>query len=461
MQPHDVPSLLEAARDAENAGERAKARRLVARAIELEPTSVKALLWYTWLAETPAAAYKAARRAYDLAPDRPATRRALQWATARHERRHAERRSIPAPPVAPLAELPSSLWRLVRTAVTVVALVLLFGVSTFAGVDYRRQQQTAEAAPDPVQVAIERADVARRLGDREMTIRFLTQAHDLAPNDAAISYYLAHEHVARSTEYLEAGNPDAALPHLEAAYELRPEEEPIVREYQALIAYLAGREAHAEQKWDRVIEALLPLYQIDRTYLDTEALLRDAIVVRTEAERELTANARRALHQTRQAQPGRLARTVIEPDAPSSLPGQASTYTGLPPLEPVTNKRIVVDLSEQHMYVYENGGLKWSWVISTGEHERPTVPGEYRVQSKIENARSNVWSLWMPWWLGIYWVGSVENGIHGLPINDSGYQMWGGYLGSRVSYGCIILSTENARALWHWADIGTPVTVQW
>ena len=67
----------------------------------------------------------------------------------------------------------------------------------------------------------------------------------------------------------------------------------------------------------------------------------------------------------------------------------------------------------------------------------------------------------MPWWLGIYWVGSVENGIHGLPINDSGYQMWGGYLGSRVSYGCVILSTENARTLWQWADIGTPVTIQY
>lgn len=469
MSSNDVRSLLARARAAHIAGDRAKARRLVARAIERDSTSVHALLWYAWLADSPTAAYKAAYRANELAPNNPKTERALRFAEqkVRHHRR--EQQSTPSTPASSPSPQPLqatmagtvSFWRMARVGVTALIVLLILGVSTIAGVDYWREQRTAEAAPDPVQVALERATVARRLGDREQTIRFLTKAHELAPGDAGIAYYLAHEHIARSTAYLEAGRPDAALPHLERAYELRPEEEPIVREYQALVAYIAGRDAHAEQNWDRVVEALLPLYQIDREYLDTEALLRDAIVAQTQRQRETGATARRALHQTRQAQPGRLARDAIEPDAPHSTPGQGSTYAGLPPLEPVTNKRIVVDISDQYMYVYENGELKWSWVASTGESKRPTAPGEYRVQSKIENARSNVWSLWMPWWLGIYWVGSVENGIHGLPINDSGYQMWGGYLGSRVSYGCVILSTENARTLWEWADIGTPVTIQY
>jgi lipoprotein-anchoring transpeptidase ErfK/SrfK len=65
----------------------------------------------------------------------------------------------------------------------------------------------------------------------------------------------------------------------------------------------------------------------------------------------------------------------------------------------------------------------------------------------------------MPYWLGIYWVGRIENGIHALPINADGTMLWDGYLGTPVSFGCIILSTENARTLYHWADIGTPVWI--
>ena len=67
----------------------------------------------------------------------------------------------------------------------------------------------------------------------------------------------------------------------------------------------------------------------------------------------------------------------------------------------------------------------------------------------------------MPYWLGIYWVGPIENGIHGLPVSDDGWKMWEGYIGTRVTYGCVALTDEHARLLWEWADIGTPVTVQW
>ena len=67
----------------------------------------------------------------------------------------------------------------------------------------------------------------------------------------------------------------------------------------------------------------------------------------------------------------------------------------------------------------------------------------------------------MPYWLGIYWVGTIENGIHALPINANGTTLWAGVLGSPASFGCIILSTQNARTLYYWADIGTPVWVHY
>jgi LysM repeat protein len=128
---------------------------------------------------------------------------------------------------------------------------------------------------------------------------------------------------------------------------------------------------------------------------------------------------------------------------------------------PVTNKLIDIDLSNQRMTVWENGRVKWHWVCSTGEPGRPTYPGRFGVISKIPNAYSSVYRLQMPWWLGVYWAGSLQNGIHALPIQANGQPLWSGFLGRRVSYGCIILDTTNARALYHWADMGTPVTIHY
>ena len=113
------------------------------------------------------------------------------------------------------------------------------------------------------------------------------------------------------------------------------------------------------------------------------------------------------------------------------------------------------------MYVYQNGQLLWNWVVSTGQPGRDTAVGHYKVLNKIPNAYSYTWSLQMPYWLGIYWAGSLQNGIHALPIQANGQRLWEGYLGQRVSFGCVILSTQNAQTLYNWASVGTPVDIVW
>jgi hypothetical protein len=67
----------------------------------------------------------------------------------------------------------------------------------------------------------------------------------------------------------------------------------------------------------------------------------------------------------------------------------------------------------------------------------------------------------MPNWLGIYWSGGLENGIHALPILPNGVTLWEGYLGRPVSYGCVVLGTYEAQILYDWAEVGTPVEIQW
>lgn len=128
---------------------------------------------------------------------------------------------------------------------------------------------------------------------------------------------------------------------------------------------------------------------------------------------------------------------------------------------PVTAaKSIVVDKSEQRAYVYENSQLLHAFVVSTGQPGSETWEGRWQVRSKIPNAYAYTWNLQMPYWLGFYHTGYLENGFHALPILPDGSILWEGYLGTPVSYGCVILSHTDAATLYSWAEIGTEVIVQ-
>lgn len=124
------------------------------------------------------------------------------------------------------------------------------------------------------------------------------------------------------------------------------------------------------------------------------------------------------------------------------------------------NKYILVDISEQHMYVYEGDVLVYSFVSSTGMNNATRV-GSFSVLEKIPNAYGATWDIWMPNWLGIYWAGSMQNGIHALPILPNGATLWAGYLGVPISYGCVVLGSYEAQVLYDWAEVGTPVEIQW
>ncbi len=155
------------------------------------------------------------------------------------------------------------------------------------------------------------------------------------------------------------------------------------------------------------------------------------------------------------ATPGELVMEILQDTpVPTYAPQQqiAASYGG--------SKYILVDISEQHMYVYESDALVYSFVASTGMNNATRV-GNFAVQSKIPNAYGSTWNIWMPSWLGIYWSGGLENGIHALPLLPSGATLWAGFLGRPISYGCVVLGSYEAQVLYDWAEIGTPVEIQW
>jgi LysM repeat protein len=140
--------------------------------------------------------------------------------------------------------------------------------------------------------------------------------------------------------------------------------------------------------------------------------------------------------------------------------GSLASASAPAPSDTGGGKRVVIDLSEQHLVAYQGGSLVYSFVASTGMPGASTIPGTFRVLDKIPNAYASTWGLQMPHWLGIYWAGSLENGIHALPILSNGQRLWEGYLGTPVSYGCIVLGTEEARKLYEWAEVGMPVMIR-
>jgi lipoprotein-anchoring transpeptidase ErfK/SrfK len=133
------------------------------------------------------------------------------------------------------------------------------------------------------------------------------------------------------------------------------------------------------------------------------------------------------------------------------------------PLPPVESKRIIVSISQQRAWVYEQGALKWEWPVSTGIADSPTAPGIFQIQSHEVNAYAGNWDLWMPHFMGIYRpVPSSEfmNGFHGFPTRGGSQLLWTGDLGRPVTYGCILLSSENAELLYNWAESGVIVEIQ-
>ena len=158
----------------------------------------------------------------------------------------------------------------------------------------------------------------------------------------------------------------------------------------------------------------------------------------------------------------------------NGLPDNETVYTGLElkipfgppslplnlPPSPMSGTRFVISLSRQQCWVFEGDKVRYAWNCSTGQADRKTKPGNFAVQSKIPNAKSKVWRLDMPYWLGIYDVGEVENGIHGLPLAwSSGKKIWSGLIGQPATFGCAMLDDANASTLYRMAFLGMPVHI--
>ena len=142
--------------------------------------------------------------------------------------------------------------------------------------------------------------------------------------------------------------------------------------------------------------------------------------------------------------------------APAAGPASAPAVAA-----PAGGTGLVASISKQRCYLFQGGSLTDTWPCSTGRAGAPTMAGNFKVQSKLPRAYGSRWGFWMPYWLGIYWAGGTENGIHGLPISaKTGYKDWGNKIGTPISFGCIVLQDAAAKKLYDMAYIGMPVSIR-
>ncbi len=132
-------------------------------------------------------------------------------------------------------------------------------------------------------------------------------------------------------------------------------------------------------------------------------------------------------------------------------PASYSPSSAAPPT--LTNgKQIVVDLSDQMTYAYENGALLRSVLVSTGLWGTPTVQGDYQVYVKYTSQTMSGPGYYLP---GVPYVMYFYQGysLHGT--------YWHSNFGQPISHGCVNMPTPEAEWFFSWAEVGTPVHVQW
>ena len=115
-------------------------------------------------------------------------------------------------------------------------------------------------------------------------------------------------------------------------------------------------------------------------------------------------------------------------------------------------REIVVQLSTQTAYAYENGVLQKRALISSGRAKTPTIEGDFKVYYKVRSQTmdgpgyylENVeWVMYFKW----------EYALHGT--------YWHYNFGEPMSHGCVNMTNADAKWFYEFASIGTPVHVRY
>lgn len=174
-----------------------------------------------------------------------------------------------------------------------------------------------------------------------------------------------------------------------------------------------------------------------------------------------------------------LAQLPVEPLAlEHGVEGEGTERYRDPPVN-VEGKYVVISLAEHRLYLMESSRVLWQAVVGTGTGTRlegagqkwefSTPRGMFRIQRKEKNPKWYVpdWAYVerkerVPdpddprrWEVGMLGTTAMFLG-EGIAVHGTNHPE---LLGQDVSHGCIRMTNEAARYLYHEVDVGTPVFI--
>ncbi len=143
---------------------------------------------------------------------------------------------------------------------------------------------------------------------------------------------------------------------------------------------------------------------------------------------------------------------LVIPTAGSTPPVSTPATPALPAPPTAGGKQIVVALSEQRVYAYDNGLLVRSVLVSTGLPAYPTVTGNFNIYLKYPSQLMSGPGYYLPNvpYVMYFYAGYSFHGTY-----------WHNNFGQPMSHGCVNMPTDEAAWLYNWAPIGTAVTVKY
>jgi lipoprotein-anchoring transpeptidase ErfK/SrfK len=126
------------------------------------------------------------------------------------------------------------------------------------------------------------------------------------------------------------------------------------------------------------------------------------------------------------------------------------TQADAPAPSTTSGKAIVVSVSTQRIYAFENGTLIRSHLVSTGRAETPTVLGDYAIQRKYVADDMAGPGYFLPQ------VPHAMYFFQGYAIHGT---YWHNNFGRPMSHGCVNLPSDESGWWFQWAEMGTPVRV--
>jgi L,D-transpeptidase catalytic domain len=123
-------------------------------------------------------------------------------------------------------------------------------------------------------------------------------------------------------------------------------------------------------------------------------------------------------------------------------------------------RRVVFDISAQRVWlVRRDGSVQRTYLVSGSRHDNLN-PGRYTVYSTSRHATAFDYFSTMQYFVRFTRGDNAAIGFHDIPVDHRGRLVQSArQLGRALSSGCIRQQRADARAMWDFAPVDTPVVV--